>query len=98
MATRRERDEFERRVREAEEAGLGDIREELAIATGLSEGCTEGAPDVTLAERFEAEERPKTMAERVRALDDPDVRVVLDAPATVVFFGEAIEPEEPAED
>jgi hypothetical protein len=98
VATRREEAEFERRVREAEAAGIPDAREMLAIATGRSEGCTEGAPDVTLAEAFEAEERPKTMAERVRAMNDPDVRLVLDAPATVVFFGEAIEPEEPAED
>ena len=61
MATRRERDEFERRVREAEQAGLADVREELAIATGRSEGCTEGAPDVTLAEALDA--RP-SLAER----------------------------------
>ena len=87
MATGREREQFERRVRAAEDAGLGDVREELAIATGLSDGCTEGAPDVTLAETLDA----PTMAERVRALDNPDVRLVLDAPTTVVFFGEAEE-------
>jgi hypothetical protein len=94
----REDDEFERRVREAEAAGIEDAREMLAIATGLSEGCTEGAPDVTLAEMFEAEERPKTMAERVRALNNPNVRLVEgDEAATVVFIGEPQEPEEAAE-
>jgi len=85
-------EDFERRVREAEEAGMPNARETLAIATGRSEGCTEGAPDVTLAEALDA--RP-TMAERVRALNRPDVRLVEESDeqaATVVFFGEATEP------
>ncbi len=99
VATRQERDEFERRVREAEAAGIPDARETLAIATGLSEGCTEGAPDVTLAEAFEAEKRPKTIAERVRAMNDPNVRLVEsdEGTATVIFFGEPQEPEQAAE-
>ena len=99
VATRRERDEFERRVREAEEAGILNAPETLAIATGLSDGCTEGAPDVTLAEAFEAEERPKTMAERVRAMNNPNVRLVEgdEATAIVIFIGKPEEPEERAE-
>ena len=88
MATRGEREEFERRVREAKDAGLGDVREELAIATGLSQGCTERAPDVTLAEALDG----PTMAERVRALDNPEMRLVeSEMPATVLFVGRAVE-------
>ncbi len=99
VTTRRERDEFERRVRKVEKSGIPGARETLPIATGLSPGCTEGAPDVTLAEAFEAEERPKTIAERVRAMNDPSVRLVEShgATATVIFIGEPEEPDEPAE-
>jgi hypothetical protein len=41
-----------------------------------------------------------TLAERVRAMNNPRLRLVEgdEATATVIFFGEAIEPEEPAED
>ncbi|MBA2614558.1 MAG: hypothetical protein H0U90_02070 [Actinobacteria bacterium] len=89
-------EEFERRVREAEAAGIPNAREMLAIASGRSDGCTEGEPDVTLAEKVDA--RP-TLAERVRALNRPDVRLVEtdEQAATVIFFGEAAEPEEPAD-
>jgi hypothetical protein len=100
VATRREEAEFERRVRELEEAGYADAREMLAIATGRSEGCMiPPGPDITLAELYEAEERPKTMAERVRALNNPNVRLVEgdEGTATVIFFGEPQDPDEPAD-
>ena len=50
-------------------------------------------------ERVEGEERPKTMAERVRAMNSSNVRLVGgdEGTATVIFIGEAIEPEEPAD-
>jgi hypothetical protein len=76
VATSRERDEFERRVRKAQEAGIPGARETLAIATGLSEGCTERAPDVTLAEAFEAE-RPNMIAEPMRTMSRHTTSVAL---------------------
>jgi hypothetical protein len=90
-------DEFERRVREAEEAGIPNARETLAIATGRSQGCTEGAPEVTLGEALDKRPR-KTMAERVRETNDPRVRLVEnrdEQAATVIFIGEAVEREKP---
>ena len=91
VATRRD-DEFERRVRDAEKAGIPDARETLAIATGRSQGCTDGAPDVTLPEALDAQPR-KTMAERVRETNSPDVILREpsdDAPSTVIFIGRAV--------
>ena len=94
MATRREEAEFERRVREAEEAGVPDARETLTVASGRSQGCVESAPDVTLAEAVNAQPR-KTLAERVRETNHPRFRLVEDSDeqaATAIFFGHAKDP------
>ena len=45
----------------------------MAVATAPSEGSTEDAHDVTLAE---ARSRQPAIAERVRATNRPDVRLV----------------------
>ena len=76
--------------------GSRNARDTLAVATGLSDGCTEDAPDVTLAKALD--KRP-TLAERVRAANYAHVRLVEETDeqaATLIFFGEAREEPRPS--